>query len=255
MRLLFLDIETAPHLLFLWGLRNQFASINQIHTPGYTMCWSAKWKDTDEIMYDSIWDSKEGAKGMLLSIHDLLDEADAVCHFNGASFDIPTLDGEFLKHEFPPTSYYRQIDLYKTSKRFRTASRKLDYLAQYYGIGEKVHHHKGMDLWKGCMIGDKECQKTMEEYNKQDVVLLEPLYHKFLPYIKNHPNMGLYVDDQGEDAIVCHNCGSTDLIPDGFYPASTFWYPKYICNTCRSPLKGIKRIRRDFEHELTKPAS
>ena len=100
MKLLFLDIETAPHLAFLFGLRNQFVAINQIHIPGYTLCWSAKWQGEAELKYDSTW--KSGAKDMLLSIRDLLDEADAVCHFNGSSFDIPTLDGEFLKYDISP---------------------------------------------------------------------------------------------------------------------------------------------------------
>ncbi|NIV35232.1 MAG: hypothetical protein GWN58_38990, partial [Anaerolineae bacterium] len=54
------------------------------------------------------WDME----GMLEGAWELLDEADAVVHYNGKKFDIPTLNREFVKYGFTPPSPYKQIDLY-----------------------------------------------------------------------------------------------------------------------------------------------
>ena len=45
----------------------------------------------------------------------------------------------------------------------------------------------------------------MCSYNVQDVRLLERLFHKLRPWIKNMPNHGLHNPD---DAEVCPKCGS-----------------------------------------------
>jgi len=93
MKLLMLDIETAPHLAAVWGLYDQNVAIDQIIKPGYTLCWSAKWYGKPKIHFDSIL---SGHKDMIRGIHDLMDESDAICHYNGTKFDIPTLNKEFL---------------------------------------------------------------------------------------------------------------------------------------------------------------
>ncbi len=45
-------------------------------------------------MFDSVY--KSDRKSMLKSIHSLMDEADAIVHYNGNRFDIPMLNKEFL---------------------------------------------------------------------------------------------------------------------------------------------------------------
>ena len=54
----------------------------------YVLCWAAKWLGEDEIMFDSVHVSKP--KKMLKRIHDLISESDAVIHYNGTKFDMPT---------------------------------------------------------------------------------------------------------------------------------------------------------------------
>jgi DNA polymerase III epsilon subunit-like protein len=95
-------------------------------------------------MFSSILNGK---KTMLKKIHSLLDECDAVIHYNGTRFDIPTLNKEFLEAGMPPPSPYHQIDLLKTSrKEFRFPSNKLDYVARALGLGQKTKH-EGFELW------------------------------------------------------------------------------------------------------------
>ena len=43
MKILLLDIETAPNIVHSWGLWQQNIGLPQIVKSGYTICWSAKW--------------------------------------------------------------------------------------------------------------------------------------------------------------------------------------------------------------------
>lgn len=229
MKLLLLDIETAPHIGYVWGLWQQNIGLSQLLESGYVLCWSAKWVGSDEIIFDSIHRSKP--KAMLKRVHELLEEAHAVIHYNGTKFDIPTLNKEFLLKRMTPPSAYRQIDLYHTAKsRFRFASNKLDYIADQLGLGKK-HKHEGFELWVKCMNGDPEAWATMEAYNKQDVVLLEGVYDAFRPWIRNHPNLALYM---GSDAPHCYSCGSLNMHRRGYSFTTTGRYQRYRCGDCGS---------------------
>lgn len=227
MKILLLDIETAPHRAYVWGLWKQNVALNQIEEAGYTLCWAAKWVGKKEMMFSSSFN--DNVEKMLLAIHALLEEADAVIHYNGNRFDIPTLNQEFLKAGMKPPKSPINIDLLLTARRrFRLPSNKLSYVAEYLGVGEKVSH-KGMQLWRDCMAGDRNAWKTMERYNKQDVTLLEAVYEKLLPWIPNHPNHALFTD---KDVPVCPNCGSFHLQRRGFYHTKTLSYQRFQCQSC-----------------------
>ena len=230
MKILYLDLETAPHLVMAWGLFNQTIRINQIKEPGYTLCWAAKWEGQKEVMF-----RKLGDDDFIAELWDIMDGADAVVTYNGERFDIPIVHREFLENGFPPPDPSASIDLYKPVKsRFRFASNKLDFVCQQLGIGAKVQH-KGQDLWTECMEGDEKAWAIMERYNKQDVRLLPKLYKRLLPWIKDHPNYGLYVDT---DRPACTNCGSTRVVKKGLEHTKTQSYQRYRCTKCHTPLRG-----------------
>ena len=83
-RILLLDIETAPNIATVWGLFKQNIGINQLLDSGYVLCWSAKWLNFPTIIYSSV--NNTTPLDMLQTIHDLLDEADAVIHYNGTLY-------------------------------------------------------------------------------------------------------------------------------------------------------------------------
>lgn len=237
-RILLLDIETAPHLVYAWGLWKQTININNVIESGRTICWSAKWLGDKKQHFMS--EHHDGEEAMLQGIWDLLDEADFVITYNGNSFDLPTLNKEFVKAEMPPPATYRSIDLIATvRKQFRFASTKLDFVCQELDLGHKVRH-AGMSLWHGCMAGDAKSWRTMKAYNKEDVGLLERLYVKLLPWIKNHPNWGPFMDDSRP---TCRNCGSNHVIKKGVERTNTGTYQRYRCGDCRKPLKGRTMIK------------
>lgn len=227
MKILLLDIETAPNRAFIWGLFNQNVAINQIEEPGYTLCWAAKWHDSNKMMYSSLFG--DGRRKMLERIHSLIDEADVIVHYNGTSFDIPTLNAEFLKEGMDPPAPALELDLLKVvRRRFRLTSNKLSYVLEFLELPAKVEH-KGMSLWRGCMAGDKKSWRTMEQYNKQDVRSLESLYERLRPWISNHPNFGLF---QSNSEPTCPNCGGTHLQRRGLYYTRVLVYQRYRCMDC-----------------------
>jgi len=233
MRMLYLDIETFPNVCFTWGLFNQNIGLDSIVESGTTACWAARWEGDKKVHYAGLNENTEAE--MVLQIWQLLDDADIVVHYNGRKFDIPILNKEFIKFGLQPPTPYQQIDLLETARRqFRFVSNKLDYVAQFLGLGSKVQH-KGMKLWVGCMEGNERDWKVMKKYNIQDVHLLPKLYKKLLPWINNHPNMALYSE---EDVEVCTNCGSEHLVKKGMEHLATQSYQRYKCMDCGTNLKG-----------------
>jgi hypothetical protein len=240
MKILLLDIESSPNTAHVWGLWQQNVSINQLMESSYVLCYAAKWLGDKEVVFDSVHQSKP--KTMLKGIHGLLNDADAVVHYNGTKFDIPTLNKEFLLHSFNPPSPYKQIDLLRVVRsNFRFPSNKLDYVAQRLNLGKK-HEHEGHELWVKCMNGDKDAWKRMEQYNIQDVVLLESLYNSLRPWIRNHPNHNLFADDH-----VCPNCGSPRLQKRGTSISSTGTYQRYQCSSCGTWSQSTKSIKSSVE--------
>jgi DNA polymerase elongation subunit (family B) len=177
-----------------------------------------------------------GKARMVKRIHKLLDEADAVCHYNGKKFDIPTLNKEFLLMDLSPPSPAKQVDLLEVAKKkFRLASNKLEFVAGQLGLGSKTKH-KGMELWLGCMKKNKEDWKVMEEYNKQDVRLLEKVYDRLLPWIDGHPNLSVI-----EDAECCPKCASQSFQARGRAISSAGVYSRFQCNNCGAWFRAVRR--------------
>lgn len=172
---------------------------------------------------------------MLARIFKLLNEADAVVHYNGTKFDIPTLNKEFLLYGMTPPAPYKQIDLLKVARsQFRFPSNKLDYVAQSLKLGQKSKH-TGHQLWIDCMAKNQEAWATMEEYNKNDVVLLEKVYDKLKPWIKNHANHSVH-----EDGLCCPNCSSIEYQRRGWSMTNAYKYQRFQCNSCGNWFRGSR---------------
>lgn len=231
MRILLLDIETAPNLVHVWGLWQQNVGLPQIIDAGYVMCWAAKWLGDSDVMFDSM--VKSGPKRMLRRVHKLLSDADAVIHYNGTKFDIPTLNKEFLLYGLNPPAPYKQIDLLRTARQqFKFPSNKLDYVAQALGVKRKVKH-RGHELWIKCMERDADAWEEMEVYNKGDIHTLEEVYEKLKPWIKGHANHSVHTG-----SLVCPNCGSNHFQRRGYHLTTAGKYPRYSCNKCAHWFRG-----------------
>ena len=165
--------------------------------------------------------------GMLEELHRVMEDADIIITYNGNRFDLPTLNKEFLLNGFKPPAPYKSVDLYPVVKRkFRFASNKLDHVAQQLKLGQKVTH-AGFQMWIDVMNGDPAAQHEMKTYNIHDVVLLERVYEKILPWIPNHPNQSHH-----SGSHVCPNCGSSKLQHRGYATTAAGKYQRYQCQDC-----------------------
>lgn len=231
-KILTLDIETSPIMGKVWSLWKQNVSLDQIEEDWYIMSFAAKWLGTDYVMYKDCRRSIGDDKKLLASLWELLDAADIVIAHNGDKFDIPKINARFILNGFEPPSPYKTIDTVKVAKKtFNFTSNKLAYLTDNLCSQKKLDHAKfaGWKLWNECMEGNHEAWDEMEEYNRMDVVSLEELYLKLLPWISNHPNTNVYDDD---DTTCCPKCGSDELTKRGFQYTNKGQYQRYRCNSC-----------------------
>lgn len=227
MKLLHIDIETSPNLAHVWGLWQQNVGLSQIVESTEMMCFAAKWQGARRVEFFSSFHN--GKADMVGAAHELLDSADAVCHYYGKRFDIPHLNREFVEAGMTPPSPYKQIDLkQQVARRFKFPSNKLQYVSTALGLEGKVQH-SGHSLWVRCMAGDEKAWAQMRKYNKQDVVLLEQMYNRLLPWLTGLPNVALHT---AADTDVCPKCGSCDLQRRGFETTSVGRFQRFQCQGC-----------------------
>jgi uncharacterized protein YprB with RNaseH-like and TPR domain len=160
---------------------------------------------------------------MVRAMHAMLCEADAVVTYNGDKFDIPKLDGEFILEGLPPTPKVASIDVVKTVRKFGFVMNRLAFIGPLLRVGAKVKH-EGFGLWRDVLEGNPKARAKMEKYNIQDVVLLEKLYKKIRPYIRNHPQLRA-----GDE---CPACTKKKTHKRGWRYTRTFRIQRNQCSDC-----------------------
>ena len=230
-KILILDIETRPAQAYVWrAYGEQNIGVEQIINPGGTICIGAKWLGAKDTYLFSDWE--HGHKEMLYYIHSMMSEADAVVTYNGDKFDLPKLQGEFLLNGFDPTPPLTSIDVVKSVRKLGYFVNRLAFIGPFLGVGAKIKH-EGFDLWVKVMEGNEAAQNRMARYCKQDVKLLEKLYMKIRPYIKNHPHLG-------EDKRECGACSSNKVQSRGFRRTKTMKIQRLQCMACGSWQDGAR---------------
>jgi hypothetical protein len=231
-KVLIFDIETAPIIGHVWSLWENNVSLNQVVSDWHVLSWSAKWLDDPptKVMYDDqrVEKNIQDDLRLLKGIWDLLNEADVVITQNGKHFDQKKLFARFVINKLPPPSSFKHIDTKLiASKHFGFTSNKLEYMSDKLCTKYKKLKHKkfpGHEMWTECLKGNVLAWKEMEKYNKYDVLALEELYTKLIPW-DSSINFNLYHDDEEE---VC-KCGSDQFIKNGFYYTQVGKFQKYKC--------------------------
>jgi hypothetical protein len=231
-KILLFDIETAPLEVYVWHLWKNVVNPNMMIKDRSILSWSAKWLFEDRIMGQTVTPDEafnRTDQSVLSELWLLLNEADIVIAHNGNQFDVKIVNARFAINELNPPLPYRTIDTLRAAKRvFNVSSFTMDALNGYFGLNLKMEH-EGMELWKKCVNHDAEALQTMLKYNKRDVVILEELYLKIRPWIKAHPNLGLYINT---DEQLCTNCGNENLSWAGHYFTPAGKYRSFRCDEC-----------------------
>lgn len=225
-KVLTLDIETAPAVSYHFGPKQRFIGQEKNVQPGRMICFAAKWlHDKGTIFHDE----RAGRDEMVRAAWDLLSDADVVVGYNSTSFDIKKLNWEFARRGLVKPRPFRQVDLLRAVRaEFGADWRNLDFIATHLGVGSKMEH-EGWALWRKVLDGDPAAWKRMERYNRQDVKVTEGLYLRLLPWLPGTVNLGLLAGREK----ACPNCGSQKLRRDDRYTSTplTVW-ALYQCRDC-----------------------
>jgi hypothetical protein len=234
-KILLLDIENSPEGAWLFQpKRVKYLGPANMREDGLLLCFAAKWLDSPKIFFHSI--RHDGKQGMLDAAWKLLDEADVVVHYYGRRHDIPILNREFLLAGMPPPSPYKQVDLYYAIRNFGFPFNGLDYVSKRMGYTGKTLK-LSIPLLVACANGEEWAWRKIRPYNKQDVRLLEFLYYRLQPWIRNHPSHGAH-----EGADVCPACSSEDLEHRGYSMTNSGKYQRYRCLVCGKWSRSNKRV-------------
>lgn len=229
-KILILDIETKPAVAYVWRAYDENISPDQVIDGGGLLCFAAKWHGEKDIHFFSEWTN--GRAEMVRAAYDLLNEADAVVTYNGDKFDLPKLRGEFILDGLNDTAPVTSIDVLKAVKKLGFLMNRLAYIGPLLRVGQKLKH-EGFDLWAKVLQGDEKARDKMQKYNIQDVILLERLYRKVKPFIRNHPHLG---DKKHE----CGACGSNKTQNRGFRRTKHFKIQRIQCQDCGSWSEGTR---------------
>lgn len=232
-KILIYDLETSPILGYVWGLWK--TNVIEVVEDWYLLSVAWQWFGEDEVHFARKSKQMGNDRALTKTVWDLFDEADIVVAQNGDRFDQPKAWAKFIQYDLGPPSHYQEIDTLKMARKHGFTSKSLDNLAKRLGIGKKLPH-QGKNTWLGCIAEDEAAWKTMEEYNKHDVWLLNELWERLAPYSDVKPNMQHW---SGSHTCVNPRCGSDNLIRRGVRRTHAQEYQQYQCKDCRKYSRAL----------------
>lgn len=245
-KILIYDIETAPNLAYVWGKWQQDVIAYAKERELLSIAW--KWVGEDKV-FCTTKERARNDKALTILAAKLLSEADIVIAHNGDSFDRKIIKARMIYWGLPPLKINCSVDTKKVAKTyFQFNGNGLNDLCTFLKIGKKAKN-PGFDMWLGCMKGNKKSWNYMAHYNKQDVVLLDKLYHKFLPWIENHPNIAKLLNPKKKHnpytSESCPRCCSIKIAKAGLAARVASIKQRWKCNSCGS--HWVMAFKRDSE--------
>lgn len=253
-KVLVIDIETLPAEAYIWGPGKQYVGHKQI-IKGKDWCilsFAAKWIAGDEIFGDKLSGEAAVCRDDALlceQLWPLMNEADIIIAHNGDKFDVRKINARMIANGImaPPAPYETIDTLIESRKVFAHSSHSQDYLTKLFKIPEKLKTE--YQMWIDCATGDEDAIDRMFEYNKGDIAGLEEMYFKLRPWMRKHPNFGLYYDE--DNVSRCPKCGSKKIM----YGAHYYYTPlgrfkSFRCNDCGSLGRSRKSDLSKEEREV-----
>lgn len=229
-KILILDIETAPNIAYVWRFFKENVGAKQVLEHAEIISYAYKWLGEKQIHY---YDTQYASEATILEpLMEVLDAADIVVAHNGNKFDLPTIQGRALVAGLRPPSPYKTVDTLLVARyEFNFPANSLEYLSVILGVDKKGGHKEfpGFELWAECLKGNPLAWEEMKIYNIQDVDTLEQIYLKMRPWMKRHPNLGVFDD---KDHAVCPKCSSSNIHYRGYAHTNVGRYHRFQCNDC-----------------------
>lgn len=230
---IYLDYETSPQLGYFFG--NSYDT-QIIKVKEHEQILSASYAFNDGAVHVIGQCDFKGYKPGVLNdkelvkfISEQINKADFTIAHNGDQFDNRVLNSRLAFHGLPPVSTKKSLDTKKIAKKLHLPSNRLNDIAQFFGIGEKMHH-AGIEMWFGCMEGDPKYWNMMKKYDKQDTVLLRKIAKKLMPF-STQINDFIRVNNLD---VNCSNvlCGSKNLTKSKLRRVAGGFKQQYQCRDC-----------------------
>lgn len=202
---MFWDIETSPNVVLSWRVGHKInIDSDNILKERAIICIGYKWQHEKHPQVLT-WDKNQNDKAMLHDFMAIAADADEMVAHNGDSFDMPWFKTRCLFHGVTCLPDYKTVDTLQWARRkFYFNSNRLNYLAQYLGIGCKIHTE--FKLWKAiCLDKCKKSLDHMAEYCKQDVALLEKVWKRLSDVVPVKSHAGVLI---GGMKWTCPRCTS-----------------------------------------------
>ncbi len=226
-KVLLYDLEVTRDRVEGYGNKWEFKVVKVLKYQEL-MCYAYKWLGEKKVHYVSRHYFAT-YREFVQSLADVLSEADIAIAHNGLGFDNKMSNRFFIKDDILPPAPYKSIDTLRVARgTFKFMSNSLRDLGEYLGLGTKAKITYAEIETDFMENPTPKVERLMSKYNRQDVVLLERIYLKMRPFIKNHPNLGDIAMLDG----VCPKCGSEHLQKRGHNTRRAGKVQRYQCMNC-----------------------
>lgn len=234
-KILVLDIETSLIEAMLFDTGKQYIGSDQLKNTTYVIGWGAKWLYDAKTMSDFVTPAEALArddKRVIASAWALLNEADYVIGHNVGKFDTNIIRTRSIYHKMIPFLPFRIIDTLTFAKKYLKApGLSLNFLSQLFCNKAKLRTERQM--WIDINNGSQTAIDQMKAYCINDVGLTEEVYFEIRPYMTNHPNIAVLIDDEHP---CCPVCGGYDFDPVAkYYTTQQNAYEQVRCTSCGAP--------------------
>lgn len=246
------DIETSYLLMAAFSRYDLKVAYSQVFQEWFIISATFKILGEKTIHRTSLLDDMKRFKKdfkddyvITKTLRDFISSVDILIAHNGDNFDWKKFKAKLIKHKLPPIRKPLLIDTFKEAKTAHFTSAKLGDLAIFLELDAKKHSSSGDWLTvtlpygkyeKGEITKQKKIAaiKRILKYNVGDLPPLEALYLELRPYMTRHPNLNQWHVDAKRR---CKNCGSVDIISDGFSRG----YKQYTCKSCGHKFRDMTR--------------
>lgn len=121
--------------------------------------------------------------GVIAPALDRINDFDMIVTFNGYYFDVPFLNARGAYYGLSPIrADIKHVDLFFVMKRnFKLANKSLEAACRFFGITGKTSLNP--KIWAKAHVWDKDALDYIIRHNRNDVVILERLYKRVVPYL------------------------------------------------------------------------
>ena len=214
-KILFFDIESI-------GVNAMKSDLGRICCFGYKFQGDKKARclTLDKESLDKFDD-----RALLVQVSEIMEQADLlVAHF-GSVFDRRFIQGRLLINGLPPIPATKMRDTCMIARSVANfSSNRLKHLCKLLGMENEKLENNWPTAWFEVMRGNMKALKGMAHYCKGDVLALEELYNRLLPFDNAHPRLV-------RKRATCGICGGPVEYRGTHYTA-TAKYRRTFCKAC-----------------------